>query len=150
MGDPKPKQIVEIDDKKIFDEEINKIQKSSLFTGITLTKDENLFLFDKMEDIKTSKLAKKNPLLAQALQMEIQGYRKPGMTKDEIIQEKKTFEKHQYSLDFMLDDCELQGDEEIQEIIYKELEKLTKEKTETDEKVEKQDIQCKLRLKCQT
>ena len=45
------------------------------------------------------------------------------MTNREVSNERKMFEQHQYSLNFMLNDDELQDDEEIRDIFLKEMTK---------------------------
>ena len=45
--------------------------------------------------------------------MEIGGYSKPNMTEDEVKQERRMFEQEIYSLDFMLEDVDLQEEQEI-------------------------------------
>jgi hypothetical protein len=54
----------------------------------------------------------KNPELWKAIQLEKKGYSKPDMTPSEI-QEEKIWINQQYSLDFMLDDEDIQDDHEI-------------------------------------
>ena len=55
------------------------------------------------------KKAKRNPELQEAIALESKGYSKPGMTEDEIREEKRWINQ-QYSLDFMLDDEDIQDD----------------------------------------
>ena len=71
------------------------------------------------------KKAKRNPELQEAIELERKGYSKPDMTQDELREEKRWIAQ-QYSLDFMIDDADIQEDHEIQEIIRSEITK-TKE-----------------------
>jgi hypothetical protein len=47
------------------------------------------------------------------MEPEVAGYAKPDMTYHEIKEERKMFAQYQYSLDFMMDDHDLQDDQEI-------------------------------------
>jgi hypothetical protein len=110
-------EIVQIDRETIFQEELAKIQNTSLFSGIKL-QDKDYFNIDKVQNSELNGLkVEKNPELAKAIEMEHKGYSKLDMTQNELQQERKMFKKEQYSLDFMLDDDDLQDDEEIREII---------------------------------
>jgi len=71
------------------------------------------------------KKAKRNLELQEAIELERKGYSKPDMTQDELREEKRWIAQ-QYSLDFMIDDADIQEDHEIQEIIRSEITK-TKE-----------------------
>jgi hypothetical protein len=76
------------------------------------------------------KLAKKGKAgkqtqLKMAIELEQKGYSKHGMTKDELLEEKRWINE-QYSLDFMLEDRDIQEDKEVYEIIRSEVTK-TKE-----------------------
>ena len=62
--------------------------------------------------------------------MEIGGYGKPNMTEDEVKQERRMFEKEIYSLDFMLDDADLQEEQEVIDIILRELKKDKEQKVQ--------------------
>ena len=68
-----------------------------------------------------------NPELQKAIELENKGYSKPGMTQDEL-QEERRWINQQYSLDFMLDDEDIQDDQEIQEIILSEINKTKEQK----------------------
>jgi len=54
---------------------------------------------------------------------EMLGYAKPDMNPAEVREERRLFEQHQYSLNFMLNDQNLHDDEEIKDVILREMEK---------------------------
>ena len=114
MEAPSTSQIIEIDRHKIFREELDKIQKIPLFSGIKIVADEDYFNFDKAfcEEIEEAS-SEEDSELRKAIEMEKAGYSKPGMSQIEIKEERKMFGQNQYSLDFMMDDHELQDDQEI-------------------------------------
>ena len=73
------------------------------------------------------KKAKRNLELQEAIELERKGYSKPDMTQDELREEKRWIAQ-QYSLDFMIDDADIQEDHEIQEIIRSEITKTKEQK----------------------
>ena len=59
--------------------------------------------------------------MKKAIEMEKKGYSKPDMTKEEIREERFYFDQQVYSLDFMVDDDEVQCEQEIKDVIIREV-----------------------------
>lgn len=66
--------------------------------------------------------------LKDALDKELKGYEKPGMTAREIAAERAKFDQEIYSLNFMEEDADLQDEFEIQDIIINEVTKTHQKK----------------------
>jgi len=121
-------KIMKLDCDQIEKEELDKVRKSSMFVGYKI-REEHFKFDDLIQSALTvagkGKKARRNPELQEAIALESKGYSKPGMTEDEI-REEKTWINQQYSLDFMLDDEDIQEDKEVYDIILSEITK-TKE-----------------------
>jgi len=99
-------KIMKLDCERIQSEELDKVRKSSIFTGYKIR--EEHFKFDDLIQRAIAvagkgKKAKRNPELQEAIQLETKGYSKPDMTEEEFREEKRWINQ-QYSLDFMLED----------------------------------------------
>jgi len=81
MDAPQTSKIIEIDRQKIFREELDKIQKIPIFSGIKLVADEDYFNFDKafVHDIEEAS-SEDDSELRKAIELEKAGYSKPGMS----------------------------------------------------------------------
>lgn len=79
----------------------------------------------------------------KAVELEMKGYGKPNMTQKEITDEQIMFDQQVYSLDFILDDMEMQEEQEIHDIILREINKGKEDKV--NDHIE---LEGNLRLRC--
>ena len=103
---------VKIDREQIYQEEMSKIKNSNLFLGVQSR--EDYFGFEGIQKRELNQeLVDVDSELKIAVEQEKMGYSKQNMTMQEINEEKRMFEQHEYNLDFMLEDQHLHDNKEL-------------------------------------